>query len=120
MIRNNHFEGLCCAIRNAARLVTMTEQEDIGTTVSTNAVYAEKSAEESVYLFLYDQYTGGLGYAEKAYELIPEIIENGIAMVSGCPCEDAAPPVSVTTISIKVWFCGGLGICWRSLKCRNM
>ncbi|WP_320992517.1 DEAD/DEAH box helicase [Hungatella sp.] len=88
MIRNNHFEGLCCAIRNAARLVTMTEQEDIGTTVSTNAVYAEKSVEESVYLFLYDQYTGGLGYAEKAYELIPEIIENGIAMVSGCPCED--------------------------------
>ncbi len=43
MIRNNHFEGLCCAIRNAARLVTMTEQEDIGTTVSTNAVYAEKA-----------------------------------------------------------------------------
>ena len=66
----------------------MTEQEDIGTTVSTNAVYAEKSTQESVFLFLYDQYTGGLGYAEKAYELIPEIIENGIAMVGGCPCED--------------------------------
>ena len=30
----------------------------------------------------------GLGYAEKAYELIPEIIENGITMVSSCPCED--------------------------------
>ena len=29
----------------------------------------------------------------KAYELIPEIIENGIAMVSGCPARTAAPPV---------------------------
>lgn len=88
MIRNNHFEGLCYAVKNAARLVTMTEQEDIGTAVSTNSVHAETSAEEAVFLFLYDQYTGGMGYAEKAYELIPEIIENSIAMVSGCPCED--------------------------------
>lgn len=88
MIRNNHFEGLCYAIKNAARLVTMTEQEDIGTAVSPNAVCAENSADEAVFLFLYDQYTGGMGYAEKAYELIPEIIENSIAMVSGCPCED--------------------------------
>ena len=83
-------------------------------------MYAEKSVEESVFLFLYDQYTGGLGYAEKAYELIPEIIENGIAMVSSCPCEDGCAACVGDYHLDKVWFCGDLGICWRSLKCRNM
>lgn len=88
LIRNNHFEGLCYAMKNAARLVTMTEQEDIGAAVSKSAVFAENVTEEKAYLFLYDQYTGGLGYAEKAYDLLPEIIQNAISMVEGCPCED--------------------------------
>lgn len=34
IIRNNHFEGLAYALKNAAMMVTMTEREDIGTAVS--------------------------------------------------------------------------------------
>ncbi len=42
-------------------------------------------------LFIYDKYEGGLGYSEKIYDLIPEILESAIKMVSGCPCEDGCP-----------------------------
>ena len=36
--RNNHFEGLSFALKNAAQMVTMTEQEDIGVTTSLDAM----------------------------------------------------------------------------------
>lgn len=38
MVRNNYYEGVCFALKNAARMVTMTEQEDIGVITSANAL----------------------------------------------------------------------------------
>lgn len=87
-MRNNHFEGVCYALRNAARMATMTEQEDIGITMSGNALDMGAGLEEEVCLYIFDEYVGGLGYAEKAYELMPKIIEHAIEMVSGCKCKD--------------------------------
>ncbi len=34
----------------------------------------ESEGHEVVSLFIYDKYEGGLGYSEKIYELIPEVI----------------------------------------------
>lgn len=87
LIRNNHFEGLCYAIKNAAMMATMTEQEDIGVVMSNNAIEISQSFEDDVYMFIYDKYIGGLGYAEKAFDLTAQIIENAIKMVGGCKCE---------------------------------
>ncbi|MFL0249825.1 DEAD/DEAH box helicase [Clostridium neuense] len=86
-IRNNHFEGLCYAIKNATMMATMTEQEDIGVSMSNNASELSGNFEGNVYMFIYDKYIGGLGYAEKAFDLIEQIIENAIKMVDGCKCE---------------------------------
>lgn len=89
IIRNNHFEGLCYALKNAARMLTMTEEEDIGVVMSDNIAPGENSLAEAfdeVYLYFYDQYIGGLGYAEKIYELLPQIIDKAIEMVGGCSC----------------------------------
>ena len=71
IIRNNHFEGLAYALKNAAMMVTMTEREDIGTAVSGDmsggewdpALWQEDSLPpgEETSLFFYDQYEGGLG-----------------------------------------------------------
>ena len=88
IVRNDHFEGICYAILNAAMMVTMTEKEDIGTTVSMNAFSKDAEMGESVHLYIYDKYVGGLGYAEKIYEVVEEIIQNAITMVGGCQCED--------------------------------
>ena len=99
LVLNNHFEGLENAIKNAAMMVTMTERDDIDTGMSNNAtvqgyvnaVLDESDNQEVVSLFIYDKYEGGLGYSEKIYELIPEIIDHAIQMVKGCACEDGCP-----------------------------
>lgn len=88
VIRNNHFEGLCYALKNAAMMATMTEQEDIGVSMSNNAADISSNFNEEVYMFIYDKYIGGLGYSEKAFDLIAQIIDNAVKMVGGCTCED--------------------------------
>ncbi|MBC3804295.1 DEAD/DEAH box helicase [Acetobacterium fimetarium] len=88
LIRNNHFEGLCYAIKSVAMMATMTEREDIGVAMSNNAIEIGENFGDAVYLFIYDKYIGGLGYGEKVFDLIAPILENAIKMVSGCQCED--------------------------------
>ena len=84
---DNHFEGLCYALENAARMLTMTEKEDIGVIPSGNAVGQQEDAQDRVAVYFYDKFTGGLGYAEKAYERMPEIVCRAETLVAGCGCE---------------------------------
>lgn len=72
----------CCAI------VTMTEQEDIHVITSTNALELSGETASDVSIYFYDGYVGGLGFSEKIYDLIPQVIEQAIRMVSGCKCKD--------------------------------
>lgn len=91
LVRNNHFDGLAYAVKNAAIMVTMASRDDIDTAMSDNALIPDEFSEEHVYLFIYDKYVGGLGYSEKIYDQIPRILENAIRMVKGCACEDGCP-----------------------------
>lgn len=88
LVRNNHFDGMCHEIKSATRMVTMTEEEDIGVSMSTNAIGMSEDGNDEVFLFIYDRFVGGLGYAEKAYNLIPKIIDQAIEMVGGCTCKN--------------------------------
>lgn len=87
-VRNNHFEGLMFALKNAALMVTMTESADLGVAFSSNALELAGSTEEEVYLYFYDCYVGGLGFAEKIYDLIPKVVEQAVRIVSGCCCKN--------------------------------
>lgn len=84
---NNHFEGLCYALENAARMLTMTEREDIGVITSGNAAGEQTSFQDQVVVYIYDKFVGGMGYAEKAYERMPEIVSRARALVAGCGCK---------------------------------
>jgi DEAD/DEAH box helicase domain-containing protein len=42
-------------------------------------------------IFVYDAYEGGVGLAEKAYELLPDLFQSTSRMVSDCPCDDGCP-----------------------------
>ncbi len=86
--RNNHFEGLCFALKNAARMITMTEQEDINVTTSLNATELSEESQEMASVYFYDAYVGGLGFAEKIYDLIPDVVDQARKLVKGCPCKD--------------------------------
>jgi DEAD/DEAH box helicase domain-containing protein len=42
-------------------------------------------------IFVYDAYEGGVGLAEKAYELFPELVTSSRNLVRDCRCEDGCP-----------------------------
>jgi DEAD/DEAH box helicase domain-containing protein len=42
-------------------------------------------------VFIYDGYEGGIGLAEKAFGLMPEIFRTTHTLLEGCPCPDGCP-----------------------------
>ena len=42
-------------------------------------------------LFIFDNYQGGLGFTERAYDVIEDVLETTLAMISECECEDGCP-----------------------------
>jgi DEAD/DEAH box helicase domain-containing protein len=42
-------------------------------------------------IFIYDRYSGGLGYARHAFDHVGELLGLAYELVSGCPCEDGCP-----------------------------
>ena len=42
-------------------------------------------------IFIYDGYPGGIGIAEKGYELIKELWEATLKVVTECPCQEGCP-----------------------------
>ena len=42
-------------------------------------------------IFLYDRYHGGLGYAERGYALVEDLMRAALHMVEECPCEIGCP-----------------------------
>jgi DEAD/DEAH box helicase domain-containing protein len=67
-------------------LHVMCDRWDIGG-LST-AAYGENG--EPV-IFVYDGYEGGIGLAEKAYEILPDLFATAHALVRDCRCDDGCP-----------------------------
>lgn len=42
-------------------------------------------------IFVYDAYEGGIGLAEKGYEVLPLLLASAHDLVRDCPCEDGCP-----------------------------
>lgn len=42
-------------------------------------------------IFIYDAYPGGIGIAEKGFNLVEELWRATLALVEGCPCRDGCP-----------------------------
>ena len=80
-------EGLV-GIRNVAvnmlPLVAMCDRLDVGGIVDSSNFGAPT-------MFLYDRYPGGLGFAEKGYELFDTLLAHCLATIEVCPCEDGCP-----------------------------
>ena len=80
----SYYDATAYAIQNAAMMATMTTGEDIGT---TRIIQAQLNPPENG-MCIYDMFVGGLGYSEKAYDIIEIIIKNAIKLVEGCSCKD--------------------------------
>ncbi len=42
-------------------------------------------------IFMYDRYPGGLGYAERGYAIVGELLSAALRLVEDCPCELGCP-----------------------------
>jgi DEAD/DEAH box helicase domain-containing protein len=80
-------EGLM-GLRNLAVValpfVAMCDSRDVGGTVNSNNLGRPT-------MILYDRYPGGLGYAEKGFVRIGELLAVCREMVEDCPCESGCP-----------------------------
>ena len=80
-------EGLC-GIRNLAvealPMVAMCDSRDI------SGVVDSKNLGKST-LILYDRYPGGLGYSEKGFHRISELLALCYQMVAECDCDEGCP-----------------------------
>ena len=87
-IYKNYMGGLMFCIHNAAMMSTMTINSDISIGI---LVVGNDDNTTSTSICIFDCFTGGMGYAEKAYDIAETIIQNAIKMVKGCKCENGCP-----------------------------
>ncbi len=80
-------EGVC-GLRNLAvvalPLVAMCDSRDLGGVVDSKNL--GRTA-----MILYDRYPGGLGYSERGFSRMPELLAICREMVRDCPCEEGCP-----------------------------
>ena len=80
-------EGLT-GLRNLAivalPLVAMCDSRDLGGVVNSHNLGRPT-------MIVYDRYPGGLGYAERGYRLIDELLAICGDMVASCPCDGGCP-----------------------------
>jgi len=83
----NPVEGLV-GIRNVAisvlPLFAMCDRRDIGGIVDSSNTGAPT-------VFLYDRYEGGLGFVERGYGLVEELLTGCRDLIDECDCEDGCP-----------------------------
>lgn len=78
------FKEIAFTLETSSQMITMTSINDIG---SAKTIDENKNE----FICLYDKYQGGLGFSEKIFNLMPQVIENAIKMIKGCRCETGCP-----------------------------
>jgi DEAD/DEAH box helicase domain-containing protein len=68
----------------ALPLVAMCDSRDLGGVVNSHNTGRPT-------MILYDRYPGGLGYGEKGFARIEQVLELCRELVSSCPCEAGCP-----------------------------
>jgi DEAD/DEAH box helicase domain-containing protein len=85
-----HFMGSIHALEHAAismfPLFALCDRGDIGGISIPLHPQTRKAA-----VFIYDGVAGGVGLAEKAFEVIEELLEKVEELLSGCECEEGCP-----------------------------
>jgi DEAD/DEAH box helicase domain-containing protein len=79
--------GLSYVLANLAPLHLMCDQNDLGTHADAEASWAE--GQPSV--VLYDLVPAGIGFSERLYDVHNELVQQALALVAGCQCNDGCP-----------------------------
>jgi DEAD/DEAH box helicase domain-containing protein len=68
----------------ALPLIAMCDSRDLGGIVDSKNLGRTT-------MILYDRYPGGLGYCERGFAQMPQVLAICLEMVRDCPCEDGCP-----------------------------
>ena len=78
--------GLAHALVHLAPLFLMASPQDLGVSASVQAPGTRKPT-----IYLYDDFPGGVGFAERLYALHHELLRAAEELIGGCPCADGCP-----------------------------
>lgn len=78
--------GIANVLLNVAPLFLMSDKKDLGVAVEVRSVYDGRPT-----VYLYDSYPGGVGLAEKAFKMLPHILQASLDLITSCPCHKGCP-----------------------------
>ena len=79
-------EGVANLLRNLAPIYCLCDTRDIGSQTQVRSPYNQLPT-----VFLYDSVPGGVGLAEKLFQVRGDLTDACLALVSHCPCEVGCP-----------------------------
>jgi len=77
-------KGIVNILVEVIPLFVMGDTQDIGGVVDSSNLGRPA-------LFIYDKYPGGIGFAEKAFDWVEQIMTTALELISECPCRDGCP-----------------------------
>ena len=88
--RGHHHMGSLHAVEHAAKsifpLLALSKSTDVGGICYPLHPQLRKGA-----IFVYDHYPGGIGLAEKGFEMLDRLLELTLGLVEACDCEEGCP-----------------------------
>lgn len=78
--------GTAHLLESLAPMYLMCDPRDLRATVQMRAPHDQRPT-----IYLYDAYPGGIGLAEKAYELLGVLLRTALEQALGCSCQDGCP-----------------------------
>ncbi len=76
--------GVSNAVSGVLPALVMCDSSDLGSVVDAANLGAPA-------IFLFDRFPGGIGYAQKAFEHLEDVLEAALELVESCPCEKGCP-----------------------------
>ncbi len=87
--RYDYSEGLVHCLRAAATMRVMATDSDLEGSIFSFVDVETKRTKYAI--VLYDGYPGGLGFAEKAFDYMDQIIQNAGNLLKSCSCKNGCP-----------------------------
>jgi DEAD/DEAH box helicase domain-containing protein len=84
---------LLCDIRDVGSWLGDGSPSEAGVVVTRESAWARlrEAAEFTPTIYLYDNQPGGIGLAERIFQVLPELLARGLETIRSCPCRSGCP-----------------------------
>ena len=87
--KQNGVAGLANVLRTVGSLLLMCDPRDLGVAIGGDEEDSTRGYEPNLYL--YDNFSGGIGQSEPLYRMHGRLIERSRELLDSCPCEAGCP-----------------------------